>query len=91
VNTVLPTRTSRQQHPPQPSPTVASAPRARRVGYLDRLALHVGVALIKWGRRRARADVSRERLVTIHEHQLLRQSLERSRQNDPLEMMRLFR
>jgi hypothetical protein len=91
VNTLLPTPTSRQQHPPQPIPAAAPAPRARRVGYLDRLALHVGVALIKWGRRGARADVSRERLVTLHEHRLLRESLERARENDPLQMMRLFR
>jgi hypothetical protein len=91
VNTLLPAPTSRTQHPPQPSPAAALAPRVRRVGYLDRLALHVGVALIKWGRRRQRADVSRERLATVHEHQLLKESVERARQNDPLEMMRMFR
>lgn len=67
------------------------APSARRVGYLDRMALHVGVALIKWGRRRSRVDLSRERLATIRERQQLRETVERQRDTDALQMMRLFR
>ncbi|TFC93594.1 MULTISPECIES: hypothetical protein [Cryobacterium] len=54
MNTTLSTTTGRHDHPPQPRPEQAperSQPRPRRVGPIDRLALHVGVALIKWGRR----------------------------------------
>jgi hypothetical protein len=40
-------------HAPEPHPV-------RRVGLLDRAALHLGVALIRWGRRPAR-PVRRER------------------------------
>jgi hypothetical protein len=43
----------------------------------DRLALHLGVALIKWGRRPLKAD-SRERRANRIEQQLAR--LERERQ-----------
>lgn len=89
MHTLLSAHTSRPEHPPQPSPTVA--PSARRVGYLDRLALHAGVALIKWGRRRSRVDLSRERLATIRERQQLRETVERERTGNPLQMMRLFR
>lgn len=89
MNTLLSARTSRPEHPPQPGPTVA--PSARRVGYLDRMALHVGVALIKWGRRRSRVDLSRERLATIRERQQLRETVERQRDTDALQMMRMFR
>lgn len=91
MNTLLPAPTSRPEHPPQPSPGADKAPRVRRVGYLDKLALHLGVALIKWGRRRSRADASRERLATTREHQLLRESLERDRHSDPWDMLRSFR
>ena len=48
----------------------------RRVGTLDRLALHVGVALITWGRRPSRIE-SRERRANRIEQQLAR--LERIR------------
>jgi hypothetical protein len=41
MNTTLAT-TRRPSHPPQ---------RPRRVGILDRAALHLGLALIMWGRR----------------------------------------
>jgi hypothetical protein len=42
----------------------------RRVGMLDRAALHVGVALIKWGRRPG-ATPARERRVNRAELALL--------------------
>jgi hypothetical protein len=47
MNSTLTTtsRHAEQLHPEQ------RAPRTRRVGVLDRAALHLGVALIKWGRR----------------------------------------
>ncbi|TFB46942.1 hypothetical protein [Cryobacterium tagatosivorans] len=54
MNTTLSTKPGRHDHPPQPRPGQAperSQPRPRRVGPIDRIALHVGVALIKWGRR----------------------------------------
>ncbi|MBG6058020.1 hypothetical protein RCH16_001218 [Cryobacterium sp. MP_M5] len=54
MNTTLSTTPGRHDHPPQPRPEQAPErpqPRPRRVGPIDRLALHVGVALIKWGRR----------------------------------------
>lgn len=38
------------RHEPEPEPARAEH-YPRRVGPIDRLALHVGVALIKWGRR----------------------------------------
>ena len=47
MNATLTTAPGRQDHPPQQT---LSHP-VRRVGTLDRLALHLGVALIKWGRR----------------------------------------
>ena len=49
---------------------------------LDRIALHVGIALITWGRRSAE---SREQLAHRHEQQVAR--LERERLNE--RMLRL--
>ncbi len=54
MKSTLSTTPGRHDHPPQPRPEHAPErpqPRQRRVGPIDRLALHVGVALIKWGRR----------------------------------------
>jgi hypothetical protein len=48
----------------------------RRVGTLDRLALHVGVALITWGRRPH--GESRERRANRVEQQLARLERERA-------------
>jgi hypothetical protein len=64
MSTPLVTTPGHLDHPPEPvhSPQV---PTPRRVGLLDRTALHLGVALIKWGRRpdharsAARADALR--------------------------------
>jgi hypothetical protein len=70
MNTTLSTAPGRHDHPPHPP--VEYSPRAvRRVGTLDRLALHLGVALIKWGRR-PRVIESRERRATRVEQQLAR-------------------
>jgi hypothetical protein len=49
VNTVLSTPVDQQhQHPPQPPQHEVTV---RRVGLPDRIALHVGLALITWSRR----------------------------------------
>ncbi|MGE3194256.1 MAG: hypothetical protein AB7K08_12405 [Microbacteriaceae bacterium] len=57
------------------------APRANRVGLLDRAALHLGVALIKWGRRpaqRTERRVNRAELALLHrDRQLALASLDR--------------
>ncbi|MGX5681112.1 hypothetical protein [Schumannella luteola] len=64
----------RPTHPPiveeQPTRPV------RRVGLLDRIALHVGIALIKWGRRPLPLE-SRERRANRVEQQLARLARER--------------
>ncbi|TBN56100.1 hypothetical protein EYE40_01080 [Glaciihabitans arcticus] len=62
------TSTRRLQHPPQQETTVHSV---SRVGLLDRVALHVGLALITWSRR-TRSIESRERLALLHEQRLAR-------------------
>jgi hypothetical protein len=67
----------RHDHPPQPVQTTYS-PAARRVGLLDRAALHLGIALIKWGRRPVKAD-TRERIALTREAQQVRLEAERAR------------
>jgi len=73
MNTQLVTETGRHQHPPhevhetgasetETQSTVTQTTETqflRHVGPLDRLALHLGVALIRWGRRPIKADVSK--------------------------------
>jgi hypothetical protein len=56
MNTQLVTAPGRQKHQPQPVQTVSSHP-VRRVGLLDRAALHLGLALVKWGRRPITIDL----------------------------------
>ena len=64
MTTTLPTDPGRHDHPlptqHEPEPPSASepesvvesvAPQLRPLGRVDRLALHLGVALIRWGRR----------------------------------------
>ncbi len=54
MHTTLSTNPGRLDHPPQPRPELGperSKLRSPHVSPIDRLALHVGVALIKWGRR----------------------------------------
>jgi hypothetical protein len=50
MNTTLSTNSGRRTHPPEPLRRVEQH-EIRRVNLLDRLALHLGVALITWGRR----------------------------------------
>jgi hypothetical protein len=75
MNTTLSTTPGRHDHPPH---VVASQAReARRVGLLDQVALHVGIALIKWGRRPYSIE-SRERRANRVEQQLARLARERA-------------
>ena len=62
------TSTRRLQHPPQQETTVHTV---NRVSLLDRVALHVGLALITWSRR-TRSVESRERFALLHEQRLAR-------------------
>jgi len=66
MNTTLTTET---RHEPSVQLPQHSQP-VRRVGILDRAALHLGVALIKWGRRPG-STPARERLVNRAELALL--------------------
>lgn len=75
MNTTLTTTPGRHDHPP----SIEQARPIRRVGIIDRLALHAGIALIKWGRRPGAIE-SRERRATRVEQQLAR--LERERVNE---------
>ena len=76
MQTQLATTTGLHDHPPQQPGTPATRP-ARRIGLLDRLALHVGVALIRWGRRPTRTRRARPELN--YEAELARQERDRLR------------
>lgn len=74
MNTTAPTTQGRLEHPSPPVPLeVEHTP--RRVNLIDRAALHLGLALITWGRRSH--PVSRERRARRYEQHLAR--LERER------------
>ena len=75
MNTTLTTAPGRHSHPPQPSNALPH--QVRRVALADRIALHLGIALIKWGRRPLSVE-SRERRATRVEHQLARLERERA-------------
>jgi hypothetical protein len=77
VNTVSATP-GRHDHPPQPAHVHRPRP-MRRVNLLDRAALHLGVALIKWGRR-TYLDESRARLAHERQQYLARLDRERAAQ-----------
>ncbi len=64
----------RPDHPPILD--VEQPRQIRRVGLVDRLALHLGIALIKWGRRPAQRE-TRERRANRVEQQLARLARER--------------
>jgi hypothetical protein len=66
MNTTLSTE-RRHSHPPQPIERLAPA---RRVGLADRAALHLGLALIRWGRRPDPRDTRRQRRATRIERAL---------------------
>ena len=76
MNTTLSTTPGRHDHPPEQSFDYQPRDR-RRVNLLDRVALHLGVALIKWGRR-PRAVESRERHASRVEQHLARLARQRA-------------
>lgn len=88
MQTELVTELGRYEHPPQPVPS-AEAHAVRRVGPLDRAAMHLGVALIRWGRRPVRSH--RERPAFIHETDEARQTLEQYRDHYLAMTMTQFR
>ena len=67
---------TRQLRPPQPEVQVETRP-VPRVSLLDRVALHVGLALITWSRRTLATAETRERRAHQYEQHLAR--LERER------------
>lgn len=70
MNTVLTTTPGRLDNPPPPTSAPPPAVRPQvRLRVLDRLALHLGLALITWSRR-SRALESRERRANRAEQQL---------------------
>ena len=75
MNATLTAETSRH-HPPQQSLSDQMY-EARRVSFLDTVALHLGIALVKWGRRPLSVE-SRERRATRVEQQLARLERERA-------------
>lgn len=82
------TMTTQPSHPPQERPTRASSTTsttvpARRVSLVDRVALHLGIALVQWSRRssvavhhdrraaRVRQELDREQRERLRQRQLL--------------------
>ena len=57
-------------HPPEQLQLPLHPPPARRVGPLDRAALHLGLALIRWGRRPDPESLRLERRATRIERAL---------------------
>ncbi|MCU1506855.1 MAG: hypothetical protein JWP05_1824 [Microbacteriaceae bacterium] len=74
VHNTVTTAPGRHDHPPQP---IQPSQPIRRVNLLDRAALHLGVALIKWGRRPRRTD-SRASLAHHAEQHCARLDRERA-------------
>lgn len=74
MNTTL-TRDTR--HQPSTVQTTASRP-SRPLGVFDRLALHLGVALIRWGRRPGRELARHERLANSAELEVLHREQQRA-------------
>jgi len=75
MNTTLSSAPRRLDHPPQ-SQASPDEHLVRRVGLADRIALHLGVTLIAWGRRPS-VIASRERRANRREQQLARLARER--------------
>jgi hypothetical protein len=76
MNTTVSTTHGRHDHPPQPVQFHRPHP-VRRVSLLDRAALHLGVALIRWGRR-TYLDESRARLALERQQYLARLDRDRA-------------
>jgi hypothetical protein len=88
VKTHLATTTGRREHPPQPARPVEARP-VRRVGLLDRAALHLGVALIKWGRRPVRLDLRDELALNAETHEA-RREMQRTRDHQAANLPRFL-
>lgn len=78
MNATLSTRPNPIIHPPDDADLAAAASTAdhrielsteRRVGALDRIALHIGVALIRWGRRPRRGPTREELMLRVRSRQ----------------------
>lgn len=81
MTNTLATHTGRStQHERQPTEPVV----VRRVGLLDRTALHLGVALVTWSRRPLELE-TRERRANRAEQHLAR--LARERENERLRLL----
>jgi hypothetical protein len=78
--TSLPALDVRQDHPPQPvrAHDVASHQPVRRVRLADRVALHVGLALVTWSRRPVPPRRRPERLAARRRSLLERERRERA-------------
>lgn len=97
MKTVLSTTPGRYDHPPHPpqpprpsheSRSVPARPShpVRRMSSVDRAALHLGLALIRWGRRPLETE-SRERRAVRFEQHIAR--LERERQAQRWQILNL--
>ncbi|MBG6056082.1 hypothetical protein IWX81_002514 [Salinibacterium sp. CAN_S4] len=75
MRTTMTTAPGRHDHPPQPQHTNSHP--ALRVAVIDRLALHLGLALIRWGRR-PRFGPTFERRANRVERELALESRERA-------------
>ncbi|MBX3194685.1 MAG: hypothetical protein KF727_06245 [Microbacteriaceae bacterium] len=69
---------------------------ARRLGLVDRVALHLGIALIRWGRRPGRELARHERLANRHElallarnHRAMLDAIEQDRNRERLAVARI--
>ncbi len=78
MNTTVSTAPGRHDHPPHVDRDTRPV---RRVGVIDRLALHVGVALVAWSRR-PRTPESRERRANRVELELARLARERAAERE---------
>lgn len=55
------------EHPPQPV-SLEERREVRRVGLIDRIALHVGIALVAWGRRPLSVETRERRANRVELH-----------------------
>jgi len=83
MNDTMTTKPGRRYHPPEQSADDQQQQQQvlRRVGVVDRIALHLGVALITWSRR-PRHPRSSLSVAARAEHQLLRERLVHARARD---------
>lgn len=86
MNTTL-THTTRHEHPPHEE-AVQHALQPRRLSFVDRAALHLGMALIRWGRRPGRELARHERLANSFELGLLHRERQALRRQLELERAR---